>query len=399
MKMKNYSRLRRRITAAMLAMILCLATSVTAFAGTGGTYGAEEEAEFTKILQYADGLGLTTPTASFTFTFTAISKDSDTSATTTGSMPTINPVTLNFSSSDTGSVSGGMYQISKTSGNVLSGLSWTTLGAGVYEYQVTESSTTYSPGTGEAINSSVAVYTLYVVVEYDSANSAYIVTQTYSDQTTSNTGGSGSGKGGANTTDGDYNFKFINTYTKQGGTPAGTEALTISKTTTGTGSDPTKKFSYSITADDSVTGVAAATYGGIIYNSSNTQIGTVSLTADGTAATFDLADGDYVVFNTLPVGTTFTVVESGAAGYIPKYSGTTGASTSISDTGTRGNSLSTGSQTIGSINNVVNYTNTYDSSIIPTGVLSNIAPVAVLITIAILAFVIFAATNRRKASR
>lgn len=122
------------------------------------------------------------------------------------------------------------------------------------------------------------------------------------------------------------------------------------------------------------------------------------MTADGTPQTFTLASGESIVFDTLPAGTTFTVEETGAAGYIPTVSGTTAAGP-ITVSGTRGNSLSTGIQTIGAINNVVNYTNTYDNSLIPTGVLSNIAPFLALIAVAVIAFIAFAAMNRRKASR
>jgi len=283
---------------------------------------------------------------------------------------------------------------------VLSGISWSTLGSGVYEYQVTENASSYT-AAGETINDSQAVYTLYVVVSYDSATSSYFVEQTYTDQTTDNSGTASTGKnlGGANTVDGDYNFLFTNTYTKQGGSTAGTDALKITKTTAGTGSDQSKQFTYTLTADDSVTGVAPATYTGTITRADSTT-STVSLTADGTTqTTFVLAHGDEIVFNTLPAGTTFEVEETGAASYIATYSGTTAAGTINSGTGTAGANLSTGTQTIGTTNNAVNFTNTYDSSLIPTGVLSNIAPFLALIAVAVLAFVAFAAASRRKASR
>ncbi|MGL6200505.1 MAG: DUF7601 domain-containing protein [Lachnospiraceae bacterium] len=409
MQLRNRSKRRwgSRMMTAMLAMILCMATSLSALAGDEGRYGEEQTAEFTKTLQYAKGLGLEAPTVDFTFTVTAVSKDND--ATVKGSMPEIPTVTLNFYSSDSGDVSGSMYQISKTSGNVLSGLLWTALGAGAYEYQVTETATTPTPalGTGEAINSSQAVYRLYVFVEWDSANAAYVVTRTYSERTTNDNGETdgveaGIGKGGANPLDNNYNFKFINTYIKEGGSPSGTEALTITNTTTGTGSDVNKQFTYTIIADDSVTGKAAGSYTGTITRSGGGK-STIDLTADSkTSSTFTLANGDKIIFDDLPVGTTFTVKETGESGYLPTYSGTTAKGTINSSTSpapAAGESLSTDFLTIGAINNVVNYTNTYDSSIIPTGVLSAILPFAALIAAAMVAFVIFAAINRRKVNR
>lgn len=119
MKMKNYSRLRRRITAAMLAMILCLATSVTAFAGTGGTVTTPATAELTKYLEYANVSGLTTPGVTFTFDFAKVSKDGDTSATTLTAMPSITSVTAPFTAGATPTVVGGVNQVIYTTGDVL----------------------------------------------------------------------------------------------------------------------------------------------------------------------------------------------------------------------------------------------------------------------------------------
>jgi len=383
--------------AGMLAMVLCLATSLTVLAGTGGTQTVPQKAQFSKTLQYADGVGLTTPNVTFTFNFTKVSLDGLSTPADLATMPTIGPETLSFSNTDTPTVVGSMNRITKTSNDVAA-QTWTA--TGVYEYQVTETASGFTPAvTAEAMNYSQAVYTLYVVVSYDAATSSYYVEQTYTDQTTNNTGGTGGGKGGANTVDGDYNFLFTNTYTKQGGTTAGTDALTITKTTTGTGSDQSKQFTYTLTADDSVTGVAPAAYTGTITRAGG-GTSTVSLTADGTtAATFTLADGDEIVFNTLPAGTTFEVEETGAASYIATYSGTTASGAISSGTGTVGAALSTGTQTIGTTDNEVNFTNTYDSSLIPTGVLSDIAPFLALTAAAVLAFAVFAATNRRKVSR
>jgi len=382
--------------AGMLAMVLCMTTSLSVWAGTGGTQTVPQKAQFTKTLQYADGVGLTTPNVTFTFNFTKVSLDGLSTSTDLATMPTIGPETLIFSSTDTPTVVGSMNRITKTSNDVAA-QAWTA--TGVYEYQVTETAGGFTPAvTAEAMNYSRAVYTLYVVVSYDPATSSYFVEQTYTNQTTNNTGGTGGGKGGANTVDGNYNFVFTNTYTKQGGSTAGTDALTITKTTTGTGSDQSKQFTYTLIADDSVTGVAPATYTGTITRADSTT-STVSLTADGsTAATFTLADGEEVVFNTLPAGTTFEVEETGVNRYTPSYAGTTAAGAITSPTTATGANLSTGTQTIGTVNNEVDFTNTYDQSLIPTGVLNNVVPFVALIAVVLLGFVAFAAANRRKAS-
>lgn len=385
--------------AGMLAIVLCFATSLTALAGVGGTQGAPEEAEFTKTLQFASGVGLTTPGGTLTFNFAKTSLDGVNNATAHAAMPAIGPEILTFTAGEASTLNTvtNMEEVTKTSGDVLSGLSWTS--TGVYEYLVTETASGFTLPTGETMNYSGATYKMYVVVSYDTVSSSYFVEETYTDQITSQTGGTGSGKGGANTADLDYNFEFLNTYVKSGGSTAGTDSLTITKTTTGTGSDQTKQFTYALTANDFVTGLAPATYTGTITRAGG-GTSTVTLLADGsTTTTFTLADGDEIVFDDLPAGSTFEVEETGAASYIATYSGTTAAGAITSGAGTAGANLTTGTQTIGTVNNEVNFTNTYDSSLIPTGILNNVVPVVALLAVVVLGFIAFAAMNRRKASR
>lgn len=379
---------RNSIMSGLLAAVMCLSSPIMALAGTTGTAADPEKAELTKTLQYADGVGLSVADVTFTFNFTKISKDGSTAA--ISSMPELGPATVSFSDSDTGEASNGMMKIAKTSGDVLAGIDWDK--TGTYVYRVVEENAGFSGLSGETMNYSTLEYDLYIVVAYDSTAKKYYVAQTYTDQTSS----SGTvGKGGANTADSDYNFEFTNTYIKQGGSTPGSNALTISKTTAGTGSDPTNEFTFNLIANDSVTGVSAATYTGTIFPGGEF----VSLTADGTAETvFTLSDGEYVVFDTLPAGTAFTVSETGANGYVPSYSGTTAAG-AMSGSALRGDGLSTGSQIIGTIDNRVDFTNQYDSSLIPTGILSNIGPFLVLLCVIIIAFIAFAVSNRRKADR
>ena len=397
MRNESKRRIQSRMIAGMLAMLLCLATSVTALAGTGGTAANPQKAVLTKNLQYADGAGLSTPTAGFTFTFTPVSLDGSSAAADLAAMPVIAPAALSFSGGDTAALVGGMQQVSKNV-DVLSGITWSR--TGVYEYTVTENATGFTPGSGESMIYSQAQFTLYVVITYDSVTGTYFPEQTYTEKTQDDAGGTATGKGDPDdTSDPTYNFIFTNIYTRQGGSTPGSDALTITKTTTGTGADPTKQFTYTLTADDSGTGVlAAGTYTGTYTPAGGTPT-PVSLTADGaTPLSFTLASGDMLVIDGVLAGTTFEVEETGATAYIPSYTGIVGNSVSISDTGTVAANLDTGTQTIGAINNEVNYTNTYDNSLIPTGVLNNIVPVIVLIAAAVLSFIAFAASSRRKGS-
>jgi len=384
--------------AGMLAIILCFATSLAALAGTGGTVTNPQKAILTKNLRYATGAGLSTPTANFTYTFTKVQLDGSTNPADLAAMPAIAPAALSFSSADTSTLVGGMEQVTKTV-DVLNGLTWTR--TGVYEYHVEEDTTGFTAGPGENMIFSQAEFTLYVVIAYDSGTSTYFPEITWTQQTVLNNGTPGGAKGNPDDVlDGSYNFIFENIYTKQGGgiTP-GTDALTITKNTTGTGSDPSKAFSFTLTADDTGAGVLVP---GGSYSGTLTQGGvttTVSLTADGTAYPFTLASGDSLVIDDALAGTTFEVTETGAASYIPSYAGTVGNSVAITAAGTVGTNLATGTQTIGAINNEVNYTNTFDNSLIPTGILNNVVPVLALLALAVLGFIAFAAINHRKVSR
>jgi len=398
MKNKSKRRIQSRMMAGALAMLLCLAASLPVLAGTGGTAATPEKAILTKNLRYADGAGLSTPTASFTFTFAKVSLDGSNAAADLTAMPALAPAAFNFSSADTGTVVGGMRQVSKTA-DVLNGITWSR--TGVYEYTVTENVTGFTPGAGEAMIYSQAQFTLYVVIAYDPVSSTYFPEITYTEKIQDDAGGTAAGKGDPDdTSDSTYNFVFTNIYTKQGGGTPGSDALTITKTTTGTGSDPTKQFTYTLTADDSGAGVlTAGTYTGTYTPAGGTPT-TVSLTADGsTPLSFTLASGDELVIDDVLAGTTFEVEETGAASYIPSYTGTVGNSAAISATGTVATNLATGTQTIGAINNKVDYTNTFDNSLIPTGVLNNLIPFLALTAVVVLGFIVFAASSRRKAGR
>lgn len=401
---RNKSKRRvSKLMAGMLAMVLCLATSLTALAGTGGTAATPQEAILTKNLRFADGAGLTTPAATFTYTFTKVSLDGSTTTADLAAMPTP-AASITFTGSEISSLVSGMQQVSQDV-DVLSGITWNR--TGVYEYTVTEATTGFTAGTGENMIYSQAQFTLFVVVAYDAASTTYYPEITYTQQTVLNNGTAGGSKGDPNkndTSNATYNFIFENVYTKQGGgtapgTTPGTDALTITKATTGTGADPTKAFSFTLKADDTGSGILVP---GGTYTGTLTQGGTattISFTADNTAYPFTLADGDSLVINDALAGTTFEVEETGAANYIPSYSGTVGNSASISANGTLATNLTTNTQTIGAISNEVDYTNTFNNSLIPTGVLSNIAPFLALIAVAVVALIAFAATNRRKFNR
>lgn len=396
MEQNRSKRRMSRILAGMLAIVLCFATSLTALAGTGGTYANPQKAILTKNLRYATGVGLSTPTANFTYTFTKVQLDGSTDATDLAAMPAIAPAALSFSSVDTSTTVAGMEQVTKTV-DVLNGLTWTR--TGVYEYHVVENATGFTAGAGENMIYSQAEFTLYVVIAYDSVANDYYPEITYTEQTKLDDGNSGGAKGDPSdpTNVTDYNFIFNNIYTKKGGSTPGTDALKITKTTTGIGSDPTKLFNFTLTADDSGAVPTAGTYSGTLTIGGVTS--TVSLVADGvTPLTFTLASGDTLVFNDVLAGTTFDVEEAAAANYMPSFAGTT-AGGAISGSAAVNTLLATGTEKVGMINNTVDYTNAFDNSLIPTGILNNVVPVVALLAVVVLGFIAFAAMNRRKASR
>jgi len=387
----------KKVLAGALALTMCLATTLTTIAGTGGTPANPAEAKLSKTVKYAEGLA--TPVATFTFEFAKASKDGITTPAMLANVPALANTAINFTAADTETAVGGVVSITKNTTDLLAGIDWENDGdgAGTYVWTVTEQASGTTLGTGESMDYSQASFLLIVKVAYDSGTNSYYVESTHTDQVTNNAGTPATGKGGANTDDLDYNFTFTNLFSKQGGgNPGGgegnNEALSIDKVVVNP-VNPNKDFTFTMTLDDSVAKHTPGTYEGTIYNGATATATTQSVTA-GVAATFKLKDGQRLVFHDVPVGTVVNVTETGETGYTPAISGMVTV-----NTGTDGGNLSTGNATVATGENKVIFTNTYATGTIPTGVLANNLPMIALILTGLLAVALFAVVNKRKAMR
>lgn len=388
--------LRRALTAIMTAA-LCLSSTLPVLAGAGGLPGAGNGATayLGKTLQYAENRGLDTPDAKFTFTFTKKELNGGTEQKDWDKMPEMPNQELNFSSADTKKIENGVVKVEKKTDELVENLAWTQ--TGVHVYTVVEKAEGFTPDTGETMTYSQASYDLQIVVMYDDASKTYYVERTFLNKTKADDGTDVDvtlGKGDPGNVD-DTDFIFVNTFVTNGGIKGTTfNALEITNTIEGDAADPLKQFTYTIKMDDSK---AVATPGGEYVGTILRADGTsenITVKANGTDFTFTLADIEKIEFETLPVGTIYSVTQTGEKGYKTSY---TGATDGVEITNQE--KLVLKDQTIGVEDNFVDFLNEYDNSLIPTGIITNNLPVVIMVGVIALAFVALAATNRRRSAR
>ena len=219
----------------------------------------------TKEFEMADGLK--TPAATFKFTATS----------TTEGAPTATIADVSFTEEQPGTLKGEKYVLEGTTAISFQG-TWPH--AGEYVYTVKE---TQENMTNVTYDTSSYILRVYVINGTTGLEVEKITAQ------------------GANgKTD---KILFTNTYAKNDAT------LTIEKNTEGDYADKTRKFDFEITFTKSPMS-DQTTFTGTIGAQS------VEYTA-GQTKTFKLADGEKLVFNNLPVGTTYMVKELAATdGYL-----------------------------------------------------------------------------------
>ena len=298
--------------------------------------------------------GLTTPAAIFKFTATSQTQDA---------LPaTITDVT--YQAGETGTLKDGKYVISKNTAISFTG-NWKH--AGEYVYTVTEKQENMPNVTYDTSS-----YTLRV----------YVINGTNGLEIEKITAQGATGK-----TD---KILFTNTYAKNDAT------LTIEKNTEGDYADKTRKFDFEITFTKSPMS-DQTTFTGTIGAQS------VECTA-GQTKTFKLADGEQLVFNNLPVGTTYMVKELAATdGYTPKVTVIENQTTTVTNkTVQETEALDTLKENrknnlVGENENKVTFTNTY-KDVAVTGIVMNNLPFILLVAVAIVAFVSLAVIKRRRTS-
>lgn len=346
---------KKKLGAFVLAGTMLLSMGTTAFAAeetTTPNVNQNGQVPITKEFEMADGLK--TPAATFKFTATS----------TTEGAPTATIADVSFTEGQAGTLKGEKYVLE---GKTAISFTGTWPHAGEYVYTVAETQESMPNVTYDTSS-----YTLRV----------YVINGTNGLEVEKITAEGAKGK-----TD---KILFTNTYAKNNAT------LTIEKNTTGTYADKTRKFDFEITFTKSPMS-DQTTFTGTIGAQS------VEYTA-GQTKTFKLADGEKLVFNNLPVGTTYMVKELAATdGYTPKVTVVENKTTTVTNkTVQETEALDTLKENrknnlVGENENKVTFTNTY-KDVAVTGILMNNLPFILLVAVAIVAFVSLAVIKRRRTS-
>ena len=281
--------------------------------------------------------GIAAPGVTFSFSAEKVTDDA----------PNATISTLTYSNADTAEMKNGLSSFDKEADITFE----TFPHAGLYEYTIRETA-----GTENGITYDTAAYHLNVYVVNKENGNLEVRSITAE-------------KDGAKQEE----LSFTNTYRKN-------SSLTISKSTEGMHADKTKDFEFTIKFERAATeSDEIDVYTGIIGEE------TVNCKVDE-ETTFELHDGESLVFDCLPAGTRYVVKEVAAEdGYTPSIKivengvETQGETVSESD---GISSAATGTNLVGENENEVVFTNTYED--IPlTGIILNNWPFIILIILAI----------------
>ncbi|HMM06744.1 MAG TPA: FctA domain-containing protein [Clostridiales bacterium] len=394
-----------------LTAILCLGSFTPVFAA--GNPIAGDKATIKKSLQMLEGTP--TPDATFTFTFEKISLNGQSNQPARDNMPNISPQNITFAASDGGDIAGFSKTVSKESGNFFAGVAFPS--PGVYIYILTETADTYpiADPNLETMNYSGAVYEITAYVENGATGpelkhiSAVINKRDFSNGVTE-------GKGDkVDPTPGSSTLVFTNTYMKipGGGTPQD-GALAISKTVSGEYADMDKYFEFTIrTSVEKNIQTGTATYKAYLLEDNTVitptaQNGAFQIEHDGsndyivvTAGSnlsIQLKHNQKLVFTDIPIGASYEAIETATANYAPSIALMVDGTPNAVPNSTVGIKLSTSERIIGEDTNSAVFTNTFDTSITPTGISLNDLPFIMMIALAIGALVLFVIVKSRRKS-
>ena len=274
--------------------------------------------------------------------------------------------------------------------------------AGKYEYTVkeTDSDPVITNSNYEKLLMSEAEYKMTVYVVEDPENT-FKVDHIVVNRTKDNEGNGASGKVDISGDKDKNTFNFVNTYVQEAGTgpnPSTPDptyddngALKVSKTIVANGGtlDGEKTFDFTATFAFPE-GTNASTLGGVKGNGAD-----VSLT--GGTCTFTLKHGDKMKFTGLPVGTTITVKETGAANYKASASVVLNGATATTVAAAKYHEDLTvvNGEKLGQKTNTVDVTNTYNH-VPTTGIIMNTLPYVLMIALCGAALFGFVAFKRRR---
>ena len=400
--------LKKLVTASIAAVTaLSVFRGVPTFADDNDVATAKATGEtsakvsINKVLNIAEGI--TTPEATFTFTFTPKTGTSSNGApyeTISDSNGKISAKNVVYSKSDL--LQPNQTSIKKDTGNIFESVTYTH--AGEYVYTVAE---TQNVGWAQILKNSVPIdsmtydnrsYEMHVIVKNKQSSGVYISSVYFKLVSTSSTAKVKPSEKGEL-----YKYDlFVNTYRKNAGkitnpnepTPnkpkpenfnPGAKSLVIKKLVEGDSADKTKDFTFKLTFTKASTDDQGTFVG---------QVGSTSYTFEnGKEKTITLHHDQSLVFDNLPAGTRYKLVESGSQGYK--------ATASYNENGVIRNQMGTASadftQTsilVGEKTNDNTITNSLPN-VTPTGLLIDNLPFILMIGLGLAGFVVLSKKRRQ----
>lgn len=400
--------LKKLVTASIAAVTaLSVFRGVPTFADDNDVATAKATGEtsakvsINKVLNIAEGI--TTPNATFTFTFTPQTGTSSNGApyeTISDSNGKIAAKNVVYSKSDL--LQPNQTSIKKDTGNIFESVTYTH--AGEYVYTVAE---TQNVGWAQILKNSVPIdsmtydnrsYEMHVIVKNKQSSGVYISSVYFKLVSTSSTAKVKPSEKGEL-----YKYDlFVNTYRKNAGkitnpnepTPnkpkpenfnPDAKSLVIKKLVEGDSADKTKDFTFKLTFTKASTDDQGTFVG---------QVGSTSYTFEnGKEKTITLQHDQSLVFDNLPAGTRYKLVESGSQGY--KATASYNENGVIrNQTGTASADFTQTSILVGEKTNDNTITNSLPN-VTPTGLLIDNLPFILMIGLGLAGFVVLSKKRRQ----
>ena len=399
----------KKLVTASIAVVTALSVfrGVPTFADDSDVATAKANGEtsakvsINKVLNIAEGI--TTPEATFTFTFTPKTGTSSNGApyeTISDSNGKIAAKNVVYSKSDL--LQPNQTSIKKDTGNIFESVTYTH--AGEYVYTVAE---TQNVGWAQILKNSVPIdsmtydnrsYEMHVIVKNKQSSGVYISSVYFKLVSTSSTAKVKPSEKGEL-----YKYDlFVNTYRKNAGkitnpnepTPnkpkpenfnPGAKSLVIKKLVEGDSADKTKDFTFKLTFTKASTDDQGTFVG---------QVGSTSYTFEnGKEKTITLHHDQSLVFDNLPAGTRYKLVESGSQGY--KATASYNENGVIrNQTGTASADFTQTSILVGEKTNDNTITNSLPN-VTPTGLLIDNLPFILMIGLGLAGFVVLSKKRRQ----
>ena len=385
----------KKLLSIIIALAMMMTLTVVAFAADP-VQGTADNAVVAKYLKMAEGV--TNPNADFTFQATAVSDSANPGSTEkmpAGKTATINSenMTASAATDDGASVVGTVKITDLIDGNFDH--------AGVFEYTVKEVAGDADVADG-TMTYDDAEYTIRVYVK-NGANGPEISGITVEDEDGNKVDPTDPDPSDdkEDVTDGNKaaGCSFTNSYNKVLTNDGENGVLEFSKTVAGDYADLTQAFPFTLTL---TIPEEAADFTEVSYTEAGTAK-TAAVTGGKVTINASLKNGEKLVINTLPAGTTYKVEETLADGTV-NNSGKYTPEVDFADVDTAANTKGTAGANLAveglvadtDTQNTADYTNTYeDENTTPTGVIINNLPYIILAVVAVGGMVAYVAVKRR----